>query len=142
MGCSYKSTENSPETNNNVKPYRMQHFYDEFVKIPVSEVKGLSDIEIATKLFTMYLEHYKAETNPSDLSRLIDYKIEEVREVNNHDETVFSFIYSLHPYAKHSAWVAGNGEPNEDGWILKKILYVRLIKEDDLFTMEIIGTGL
>ncbi len=142
-GCTTaKNTENSPETNNNkVKPNRIADKTEEYKKISMSEAKDLSDIEIVKQLFTKYLEHYMAKSIP-DSERLISYKDIDIQESNDSGKTVFGVTYSIQPYKRQSAWIAGYGKPDAEGWMLKRILYVRLVKEEPEIIMEIMGTGL
>ena len=39
-------------------------------------------------------------------------------------------------------WFAGNGEAGENGWIMKKGLYVYAVKTDGAVKLDILGTGL
>lgn len=115
--------------------------------IAQNEAGKLTDKEIAEKLFSMYLEHYK---NPSrsDGVRLNAYKNISVREVDKVSDDLIPFkpiyhvSYSVQTCSKQSNWCAGNGEISDDNWIIGKSLFVRLAKEKELYRLVLIGTGM
>ena len=118
-----------------------REFYEPAISL--DEAKGLSDEEIAVKLFGMYLEHYTSQSLP-EMERLKDYKVLNVNKIQAVDGIFYAIGYSVQTYSPpfNYCWGPGNGINEQDNWIVRKSNYIRLIKEEGQYRMEMHGTGL
>ena len=106
--------------------------------ISTAAAADLNGSEIAAKLFEAQLEWQQAK-RPLASGKITAYKIEKVTPVES-TPGVYSVVYSVQ--SNDNAYKAGNGHIAEDGWILHKSLYVRVVQNEDGFKLEVIGTGL
>ncbi|MGC1376700.1 MAG: hypothetical protein WA821_10765 [Anaerolineales bacterium] len=100
--------------------------------------------EIARALFKEWLDH-DAQTRIGSLEA---YTIDEVtlttlpgREYGV--DFVVGVVYSVNPGKEgHGNWIAGNGVASEnDTWIRSKFLFIGVRRDNDLYVLDIIGTG-
>ena len=103
-----------------------------------SAAADLSGSEIAAKLFEVQLEWQQAKRQLAS-GKITAYKIEKVTPVESMPG-VYSVVYSIK--SGDDAYKAGNGRIADGGWILHKSLYVRVVKNEDGYKLEVIGTGL
>jgi hypothetical protein len=116
--------------------------------LPVKGTEKSSQVDIAQKLFEIYLAHYKSPELGGQC-RLEDFKLETVKGDSRIDflakeqkvEFVSRVIYSIQIKEVPSDWVAGNGELAANGWILHKGLIIGVIKVNDQYVLKLIGTG-
>lgn len=116
--------------------------------IPVQGTEAWTEEQIGSRLFELYLAHYK---NPAlgGLCQLEEYVIEELKfdqmiafltRDQNMDLTL-TVQYSVQIKEAPSNWVAGNGELAADGWIVHKFLIIGVIRDDGQYVLHPIGTG-
>lgn len=105
--------------------------------------------QIASLLFTQWLDHFKTEDADSR-SRLDEYEIIKVEipadlsflAEENDVDFVATFVFSVKPYIyMHSNWNAGNGVSTDDVWIRNKFLITGVDEVGDLYSLVILGTG-
>jgi len=116
--------------------------------IPVQGTEDWKEEQIGSKLFELYLAHYK---NPElgGRCRLEDYVIEEFKfdmivaflTKDQKMDLTFTVVYSVQIQEVPSNWVAGNGELAANGWIFHKFLIIGVTREDDRYVLHLIGTG-
>jgi hypothetical protein len=105
--------------------------------ISLNQVGKLSNVEIVEKLFTMYLEHYKAKPIFYN-QRIKDYTVKNVSEVDYvTDGTAFSVSYLVKQHLWNDGWEIGSRY--SEGGMVKKFVYVSLIKEKEQFKLKIKG---
>src|SRR5689334_14256225 len=91
--------------------------------LPVKEAENLSQLDIAHKLFEIYLAHYRSPELGGQC-RLEDFKVEDVKGDSRIDflakeqkvDFVSRVLYSVQIKETPSDWVAGNGELATEGW--------------------------
>ncbi len=116
--------------------------------VSIDSLKNATQEQIVKALFEQYLQHYK---NPEagDRYGLDDYTIQSVdvsmrwqQYARESSEFAASVMFSVKPSVfENSDWIAGNGETGDSGWIKNKLLIVRVLVQDGLYQLQILGTG-
>lgn len=105
------------------------------LKTYVSDLK-----EISKELFDMYLKSFM-EIKVTDYARISDYKIEDIKiENGNINEFQFYVEYSIKP-ASEKYVLAGNGIQRSDGWIMHRVYFINVKKQEEGFKIIGIGTS-
>lgn len=109
--------------------------------IAASAAAGLSDVQIGEALFRQYLEHYRSGSLNRQ-ERLADFVIHEVR-LDRQIESGFvaTISFSVKPVSDGSTWVAGNGAPGGGGWVVRKFLFLTIMRDGNLYRLDTMGTG-
>lgn len=115
---------------------------------PVKETEGFSQVEIAQKLFEIYLEHFQSP-ELGGMCRLEDFEVENSQldkrlaflATEQKMDYVATVQFSVKIKELPSAWVSGNGELAPDGWIVHKFLIIGIRKINDQYVLSLLGTG-
>ncbi len=95
--------------------------------------------QIVKALLTAYLSQFKAAAVPEQ-ERLQDFRFDEsalnVTAGSDTDALTFLIKYDVLPVSASSAWMAGNGQPSEDGWIVGKTQYMVAVRHGALWRLE------
>lgn len=95
---------------------------------------------IAKNLFSEYLQDKEKSSYRSDL-RIKDYLIHnDIKIFKNDYDTYYIFTYDTLP-ATDDYVLAGNGEMDDRGWHINQELLVELMKENDHYKINVVGTG-
>ena len=72
-----------------------------------------------------------------------DYTVNSVepQDPNTYPDT-WLVSYNVLPKGEPDAWMAGNGELGDNGWVVNKSIYVSAVKTDGVVNLTVIGTGL
>ncbi|MCL4530660.1 MAG: hypothetical protein M1485_03625 [Chloroflexi bacterium] len=116
--------------------------------LSVTEAKGLSQEELAKKLFEVYLGHSKSP-DLGGRCRLEDFKVNRALldtrisflAAEQHVNYVAYVIYDVQIKETPSDWVAGNGEIAPNGWIVNKEFIIGVTKVGDDYVLKVLGTG-
>ena len=114
--------------------------YEYIATAPATSVGNSSQEEIASLLFTQWLNHFKTE-KADVYYRLDDFKLINVviREERPPDVFVAMVTFSVKPITM-TPWVAGNGAT--DGvWVRDKLLFISVKKENNIYSLISMGTG-
>jgi poly-gamma-glutamate capsule biosynthesis protein CapA/YwtB (metallophosphatase superfamily) len=132
-------------------PLGMGWWTPEYVSsLPKAELEGLSQEEVARRLFEQWMEYGAAPALPN-AQRIFDYEIEglkvneeqQARAVELGVDYIAEVTFSVRPIVpQFSSWVAGNGELKLDGWVRQKSLFVGVRDEGERYRMVVLGTGL
>ncbi|KPU43280.1 hypothetical protein OXPF_27210 [Oxobacter pfennigii] len=97
--------------------------------------------KIAKQIIVDKLERNKDADVPEE-ERIKDFKIEEIRALNGDISNFgFSVEYSVQSEDGNIIWLAGNGEPGENGWVLGKLQFYTVKKEGSSYEIESYGTS-
>lgn len=105
--------------------------------------------EIASILFTQWLDHFKTEDADSQ-NRLDEYELLKVETPKNLAflaqekavDFVATVVFSVKPSVyMYSNWNAGNGISTDNIWIRNKFLIIGIDKKNELYSLLLIGTG-
>lgn len=108
--------------------------------IAITTPKTLS--EIATQLVADYYLKPALSTIKNDQDRILDYKVTRI-EVGNDEDTCFRFHadFSVKPAVANTAWLAGNGKMNSDGWVDTNLGFDATKQADGSYVLEQGFTG-
>jgi hypothetical protein len=115
--------------------------YEYTAPVPVASVSNSTQEEIAGLVFIQWLNHFK--TQEADLDhRLEDFNLLKVviYEKRSPDTFVAMVTFSVKP-AIMSSWVAGNGISTDGVWVRRKLLFISVKKENDMYRLVSMGTG-
>ncbi|MGE5629166.1 MAG: hypothetical protein ACM3X7_13840 [Solirubrobacterales bacterium] len=122
-GCSNKTADYEPT------------IYSVTLKTNSSDLK-----EISAQIIKKYLNEYEKDKTSIKL-KLEDYTVNNIDDIKgNTNKFSFWVDYSVKPSDENSNWIAGNGEI-KDGWIINKIAFVNIEKENNEYKIISIGTG-
>ncbi len=117
--------------------------------ISSKEVEDYTQEEIAKILFTQWLDHFKTQDADSQ-HRLSEYELLKVETPNSFSalraeedvDFIATISFSVKPSAfMFSSWVAGNGTVTDQAWIRNKFLFTGVKKDNNLYSLKILGTG-
>jgi hypothetical protein len=110
--------------------------------IALSEVNGLSDTEVVNRLYSAYLDHFKAKPF-YDNFKLTDYKDIHARKLKNHINGYEGDLFYVNFAVKQGlfAYWDVNTRGIKDGWIHGGY-YVELTKANGKAKLRVLGTGL
>ena len=117
--------------------------------VPINAVQQDNPQEVAATLVDQWLSHWKASINVQ--KRLASYEIHHImiHERQGEDFAV-GVTFSVKPIMNCldslagilcSEWIAGNGILEKDGWIRRKFLLFKIIRERDGYALQMLGTG-
>jgi len=142
VGCNHKDVVTNPQVNmkqpnTNIDQQNTTDFYQ-----PSIIANDETEPEIASILLERYLQHYKSN-DMSEYERLKDYKISEIiiKDKTN-DGFIYTARFSVQGVIENTAWGAGNGILNGQGWIEDKFVFVTVKHKDNTYTMIGWATGL
>lgn len=115
--------------------------YEYIATVPIASVSNSTQEEIASLLFTQWLNHFKTEEADLD-HRLEDFELLSVviYEKQLPDDFVAMVTFSVKP-TRMSSWIAGNGTSTDGVWVRKKLLFISVKKENDMYSLVSMGTG-
>jgi hypothetical protein len=114
------------------------------IELPMDSVKELSQEEIAEKLFTSWLDHFKT-SSVSDSYRLDDFKIENVEIPTDFQYCVKDLGVEYIALIRYSVqesiipcpnWDAGNGDRGTNRWVKNKLLYIAVFKVGNNYSFQ------
>jgi hypothetical protein len=117
------------------------------VVFSIKSLEHSSQEEIATKLFNLYLEHFKSEAVDIRI-RLQDFKIQEVTIPPEFQYCAKGLGMEFIPYVKFSIlplrtpapdWDAGSGISGNNNWIIDKIAYIGIFITKDSYSFRLLG---
>jgi hypothetical protein len=117
--------------------------YEDTATVPITSVSNATQEEIASRLFTQWLDHFKTEKADSHY-RLEDFELLSVaiEEKKLPDNFVAMVVFSVKPSTSSMLfWEAGNGIGTDGIWIRRKLLFIRVKKENDMYRLASMGTG-
>ena len=117
--------------------------------IPIKGTKGWSEEKITQALFEVYLDHFMSP-ELGGICRLENFRIEnvllEMFQAFKAKEYNVDFIraveYSVQVKESPANWVAANGELAENGWVIRKLIFVGVTKAGDQYILHLLGTGI
>jgi hypothetical protein len=114
--------------------------YKYIATVPNASASNSTQEEIASLLFTQWLNHFKTEEADLD-HRLEDFELISVviYEKELPDDFVAMISFSVKP-TRMSSWVAGNGISTDNVWVRKKLLFISVKKEKDTYNLVSMGT--
>ncbi len=115
--------------------------YEYIATVPITSVSNATQEEIASLLFTEWLNHFKTEKANWDY-RLEDFELLSVviYEKQLPDDFVAMVSFSVKP-TRMPFWIAGNGISSDGIWIRKKLLFISIKRENDMYSLVSMGTG-
>lgn len=116
-------------------------WYQYIATVPITSVTNATQEEIASLLFTQWLNHFKTEKVHVDY-RLEDFQLLRVviYEKQLPDDFVAMITFSVKP-ANMTFWMAGNGISTDGVWVRNKLLFIGVKKEKDLYRISSMTTG-
>jgi hypothetical protein len=117
--------------------------------VPSMSVNQYTQEQIASLLFTQWLNHFKTEDADSR-NRLDEYELLKVEIPKNLSflaqekavDFVATVVFSVKPSVyMYSDWNAGNGISTDNIWIRNKFLIIGIDKKNELYNLLLIGTG-
>jgi poly-gamma-glutamate capsule biosynthesis protein CapA/YwtB (metallophosphatase superfamily) len=133
------------------QPLGMDWWTPEYVSsLPQAELEGLSQEEVARRLFEQWLEYSAAPALPN-VQRIFDYEIEELKVGEEQQARAADFgvdylaevTFSVRPIVpQYSSWATGNGELTPDGWVHQKSLSLGVRKEGERYRLVVLDAGL
>lgn len=117
------------------------------VVFSIKSLEHSSQEEIATKLFNLYLEHFKSEAVDIRI-RLQDFKIQEVTIPPEFQYCAKGLGMEFIPNVKFSIlplrtpapdWDAGSGISGNNNWIIDKIAYIGIFITKDSYSFRLLG---
>jgi hypothetical protein len=131
------STQQSTKTTENTDPYLLGIS---------SEIKQASQIEIANKLFILWLDHF-LKTDTDIFTHLDEYEIVNIAISNEWQycasklgvDFIAEGMFSVKPAnGLQSWWWAGGGNSEDSVWITK-LFVAAIAKSDNFYTLQILG---
>jgi len=117
---------------------------DDYAYVPAVSVGAVDQAtpnEIAGTLIDQWLSHFKSDSVGIQ-NRPSEYEVHEIRVTEEHGNAfVITALFLVKPASIFSDWIAGNGVPGEDDWIRSKFLFFKVIREGDVYRLQVIGTG-
>lgn len=117
--------------------------------VPGISVDQYTQEEIASILFTQWLNHFKTEDADSR-NRLDEYELLKVETPKNLAflaqekavDFVATVVFSVKPSVyMYSNWNAGNGISTDNIWTRNKFMIIGIDKKNELYSLLIIGSG-
>jgi len=115
--------------------------YKYIATVSIASVSNSTQEEIASLLFTQWLNHFKTEEADLD-HRLDDFELLNVviQEEQPPDIFVAMVTFSVKPI-RMTSWIAGNGTSTDGIWVRHKLLFISVKKEKDKYSLISMGTG-
>lgn len=109
--------------------------------VSVQAVSKATPEEIARRLITLWLDHYKSPSVKAQ-ERLAAYELGEIRLTEQKEESfAVNATFAVKPAEALSDWMAGNGAPGAGGWIRDKFLFFQISREGSVYRLQVLGTG-
>ncbi len=116
--------------------------------ISADSLRNAARQEIVKALFEQYLHHY--QNSGADTSYRLDaFEIQSIdvstkwqEYARDDNEFAAAVRFSVKPSVfEYSHWNAGSGETGDNGWIRNSFLLVRVLAQDGVYQLQLLGGG-